>query len=934
MHVNFQFMRGILTAILLLSAGSKLLAQTGGLAGAVTDAITGRELVGVTISLKPGGTEDVTDVEGRFLFSNIAPGIYSLELREINHKTTYVPLLRVTANEITVVRIAMFDSVKSLAGVVITARKPEKNNNAGVASERKSSPSIMDGLSQETIKTTPDRNTAEAMRRVSGISIQDNKYPVIRGLADRYNVAMLNGIPMPSTTPDRKSFAFDVIPSNLLDNLLVVKSGMPDQPGEFAGAVILINMRDVPDENVQTVSLGFGGYTNTMGRAMNWQTNSGADFLGMGASGRLLPASMPVRGDYMASLTRADRAEFSKKFSNDWGLQSRTALPSLQFQFSNSTRFLFSGRPTGVLFALSYSRIQKFNELSRTEFNSNAVTRKYSDQLYNDNVLLGGILNFAMKVNKKNKITWRNFINNNAFEENNVREGTDYERGTDEQSRGLSYSYNYFFGSQLSGEHFIPSAEIKFKWDAGAQIVNRSAPDYRRLLYTRNTGTTDPFKAAVGPGASFTNAGKMYTGMEENIRFAGYSFLRTFLADRYKMDLKAGGFHQLKSRTFQARVLSVVDNSFDTPDSLKYLNANQIFDPSNMGGNGFRYDEIDDPSYSYTGTSSLHAAYLMMDNIFDRFFRVTGGVRVEKFFQEMKTKKAGVGDINPKLDDLNILPSLAFTFLLTPRTNLRFGYAATVTRPDFREISPFSYFDFINFVSIVGNDTLRSGTIQNFDIRYETFPGDGQSFSIGAFIKDFRNPVEQAVSLVSQDPVRSLQFKNATVATVYGAEMEFRYKLKKFSYSLRNYELASNINYTFSEVRFQYFDSTGSVANVSRPLQGQSPYIINAGLYYYNRAKGVSFAINYNTLGHRLYSVGTTNYPDFYEKTRHILDIQVAKSLSKRAEVKFTAGDIFSQDLVLYQNTDNQRSFSDTDRVVNRMKIAPLLLLNFTYRIR
>ena len=229
---------------------------------------------------------------------------------------------------------------------------------------------------------------------------------------------------------------------------------------------------------------------------------------------------------------------------------------------------------------------------------------------------------------------------------------------------------------------------------------------------------------------------------------------------------------------------------------------------------------------------------------------------------------------------------------------------------------------------------MRSGTIQNFDIRYETFPGDGQSFSIGAFIKDFRNPVEQTVSLVSQDPVRSLQFKNATVATVYGAEMEFRYKLKKFSYSLRNYELASNINYTFSEVRFQYFDSAGSVANVSRPLQGQSPYIVNAGLYYSNRAKGVSFAINYNTLGHRLYSVGTTNYPDFYEKTRHILDIQVAKSLSKRAEVKFTAGDIFSQDLVLYQNTDNKRSFSDTDRVVNRMKIAPLLLLNFTYRIR
>ncbi|MCC7298696.1 MAG: TonB-dependent receptor [Bacteroidia bacterium] len=927
-------MRVLITAVLLLFIQYRVQAQAGGLAGAVTDAITGRELVGVQVILKPGLIDDATDVEGRFLFSGIEPGIYSLELREPNHKTTYVPLLRVSANEITVVRIAMFDSVKVLTGAVITARKPQKNNNAGVASERKSSPSIMDGVSQETIKTTPDRNTAEVLRRVSGIAIQDNKYPIVRGLSDRYNLAMLNGVPMPSTTPDRKSFAFDVIPSNLLDNLLVLKSGMPDQPGEFAGAVLLVNMRDVPDENVQTFSLGFGGYTNTVGKQASWQTNKGADFAGLGNSGRLLPSGMPASGDYMANLTRAERAAFSKKFENDWGLKSSTTLPALQFQFSNSSRFLFSGRPTGVLFALSYSNLKRINSIDRAEFNTSANTRKYTDKQFTDNVLLGGILNFAIKVNKKNKITWRNFVNNNAFEENNVRTGTDFERGSEERSWGMNYSYNYFLGSQLSGDHFIPAWEVKFKWDASAQVVNRNAPDYRRLLYTRNMGTNDPFKAAIGPGASFANAGKMYTQMQENIRFAGYSFLKSFLADRYKTDIKIGGFHQIKNREFKARVLSVVDNSFDTPDSLKQLAPEFIFAPENMGGDGFRYDEIEDPSYSYTGNSALHAGYIMADNIIDRFFRITGGVRIEKFYQIMKTEKSGIGKITPKIDNLNILPSLALTLLLNQRSNLRFSYAATVTRPDFREISPFSYFDFINFVSIVGNDTLKSGNINNFDFRYETFPGDGQSFSVGAFIKDFKNPVEQMVSLVSQDPVRSIQYKNAAAATVYGAEMEFRYKLKKVAYKLRNFEMSGNLAYTFSEVRFQYIDSSGKAANVARPLQGQSPYIINWGLYYNNRARGVSFAVNYNTIGPRLYSVGTTNYPDFYEKPRHVLDLQISKAMSQRAEFKLTLGDVLFQDFVLYQNADDKHGYKKTDKVVNRMKTAPLVLLNFTYRIK
>lgn len=919
-----------LTLLVFIALTGSAYGQVGGLAGAVTDATTGRELVGVTVILKPGIKEDITDVEGRFLFNNLQPGIYSLELREINHKTTIIPILRVTANEISVVKLTMYDSVKALSGIIITAKKPRAENNAGVAMERKSSPNIMDGISQESIKRTPDRNTAEAMRRVSGITILDNKYPVVRGLSDRYNMALLNGVPMPSTLPDRKTFAFDAIPAGLLDNLLVIKSALPDQPAEFAGAILLINTRDIPDESVQTLSLGFGGFSNSIGQKGKWQTNDAPDYFGLGAWGRQLPTGISTTGNYMSNLTKAERTEFSKKFTNDWGLKESTILPGIQFQYSNSSRFRFAKKEAGSLFALSYSRMSRLNSIERKEFNTNGITRDFKDMQYTDNVLIGGMFNFSVKINRKNKITFRNFINNNATEENNVREGTNLESGTFQKAYSMNYLQNYYIGTQLAGDHFFPKSGLKLKWDAGLQKVMRNTPDYRRLLYTQNTGVPgDELKAAVGPQSNFGNAGKMFMDMHENIKFFGYSFLKSYYKDNFKSDLKFGGFHQFKNREFNTRLFSVVENP-DIDESLKLLSPDKIFAPDNMSSTGFRYDEIADPFYHYTGTQNLNAGYVMTDNIIDRVFRITGGVRVEKFMQQLVTKNKQDSTIKPTIDNLNILPSGAFTIMVTNKTNLRLSYARTVSRPDFREISPFSYFDFVNYISVTGNDKLTSGQINNFDLRYETFPGDGQSFSVGAFYKKFLRPIEQIVSTVVQDGNRSIQFQNAPSAIAYGAEAEFRLKLKKLMRKLKNWEISGNLAYINSEVQLK--DSVSGTK--TRPLQGQSPYIANLGLFYNGRSSGWSFAINYNLIGPRIYSVGTANYPDFYDKNRHVLDVQVAKSLNNRSEIKLSVGDILAQDYVLYQNMDAKTAYSTSDHVVNRMKTAPFFLLNFVFRLK
>lgn len=920
-------MKHLLSLLTITILSSYAYSQVGGLAGAVTDATTGRELVGVTVILKPGNKEDFTDVEGRFLFNNLQPGIYALELREVNHKTTIIPILRVSSNEITVVKLVMYDSVKALSGIVITAKKPRAENNAGVAIERKSSPNIMDGISQESIKRTPDRNTAEVMRRISGVTILDNKYPVVRGLSDRYNMALLNGVPMPSTLPDRKTFAFDAIPAGLLDNLLVLKSALPDQPGEFAGAVLLINTRDIPDESVQTISVGLGYLGNSIGKNGNWQTNQAPDYLGLGHWGRQLPTGIPAAGNYMSTLTKSERTEFSKKFNNDWGLKSQTMIPGLQFQYSNSSRFRFATKAAGSLLAISYSRISKINEIERKEFNTNGITRDFKDNQYTDNVLIGAMFNFSVKLNKKNKITLRNFLNNNATEENNTREGVNIESGTYQKAYSLNYLQNYFIGTQLAGDHFFPKSGLKFKWDGGLQKVIRNTPDYRRMLYTRDASLmNDPLRSAVGPQSNFGNAGKMKMDLSENIQFFGYSFMKSFYKDDFKSDVKFGGFHQFKNREFNTRLFSIVENP-SINDSLKLQTPDKIFSPENMSATGFRYDEISDPSYRYTGKQHLNAGYIMADNIFNRIIRISGGVRVEQFYQQLTTRNKKDSIITPTINNVNILPSGSLTVLATNKTNIRFSYSRTVTRPDFREISPFSYFDFVNYISITGNEKLTSGQINNYDIRFETFPGDGQSFSVGAFYKKFNNPIEQIVSSVVQDGNRSIQFQNAPSATLYGAEAEFRFKLKKLMRKLKNWEVSGNLALINSAVKLK--DSA-----LSRPLQGQSPYIANLGLFYNGRSSGWSIAFNYNLVGPRIYSVGTANYPNFYDKNRHVLDLQLAKSLNNRSELKLSIGDVISQDFVLYQNTDNKTSYSSKDKVVNRMKTAPFFLMNFVFRLK
>ena len=268
--------------------------------------------------------------------------------------------------------------------------------------------------------------------------------------------------------------------------------------------------------------------------------------------------------------------------------------------------------------------------------------------------------------------------------------------------------------------------------------------------------------------------------------------------------------------------------------------------------------------------------------------------------------KSDVGtDIAVDDTQLDILPSVNFIYSLNKKQNLRLSGSKTLNRPEFRELAPFLFFDFDTRFNTSGNPDLKITEIYNADLRYEFFLGRGQLFSASAFYKNFKNPIElQALANNSN------KYQNATAGTNYGVELEFRLLLSTFfgakeTKFLDDLTLFSNLAVIRSEVDI----SNLTPSAVATPLQGQSPYVFNAGLQYINKEMGWSFSANTNRVGNRITIHGnqTTGNasPAYWEKARTFLDFQIAKSfLKNKIELKLNVQNVLAQDLVFYQNND------------------------------
>lgn len=941
-------MKKSVVLILLLLCSFSLFAQKGKIAGKISNS-RNEGLSGVTIKIGGAATGFVkSDVDGRYSFTAEPGKKYSITVSYIGYKDKTIDDISLTnANEEETVNIVMEEGGTALEGVTVKASSSRTGARAetinALISYQKNTSAVAQVISGEAIRRSPDKNTGEVLKRVPGTSVQEGKYLVVRGLADRYNQAILNGVLLSSTEPDRKTFSFDVFPAPMIDNIIINKAFVPELPGEWAGGLIQVNTKDVPSSNFFTVQIGTGFNTQTAGSDFYHYQGGKSDWLGFDDGTRGLTAGFPTKSEFNA-LDQGQKTIYGRVFKNIWSTQKNDAnfFPVTNKSFQVSGGFntkLGEKNKLGVVLALTYNQSFK-----RTNFDNRlysitggvaSLNFDYHNDKYAQDVLWGALGNVTLQLGNNNKISWKTILNVNATDYTTKRTGKDFENdpinGENIRASELALKSNTFFNTQVTGDHNLPSLKTKLHWYGSFNILDQYIPDQRRIQYNQNvTVPGSPYLLLVSASKTSQRSGSRYFGfLNDYIYTSGGDATKTFNMGGLTQSVKAGYMLQVKDRLFDSRPFSIYLPS-DNP-SLRLLSEENVFADANFGNgfdNKFAFNEISGEQYRYLANTILNAGFLQFDNQINAKLRATWGLRWENFDQVVGSmKEKDPRHVHSKVDDF--LPGLNLTYKQNDKTNIRLSGSQTVIRPEFRELSPFAFFDFDLGATTTGNKALVRTKVTNADLRWEMYPRAGELFTIGVFYKYFDKPIELFFNQTGAGSSSTFNYINADKASGYGVEVDFRKKLDVVADGLRNFTFQGNFSYIYNRV-------TSEGTNLDRPMQGQSPYLINATLQYDVEKLGLNTTLLFNQIGRRILYVGSSDYPPVWENPRPLVDFQIAKKVLKRkGEVKLNVSDLLNQVAYYYHDLNNNGKFEKTtDAISIARKYGTNVSISFSYNIK
>ena len=915
--------------------------QAGKITGKVVNTSSGQPLGGATLILIEKSLSRAADLNGVFSFSKLAPGKYSIKCTYAGFQDKIIEEIVVKENDNSDISISL---ESKLSGEVVVTSTTKRIKAAGetVASlliAQKNSANVSDGITAESIKRTPDRSSSDVIKRVSGASIQNDRFAIIRGINDRYNSAFINGAPLPSTESDRKAFAFDIFPSAILDNLVIFKTATPDKTGEFGGGIIEITTRSTSSKPVGIISIGQGFNSLTTGTNRYVSEMKGKnDLLGLDDGSRALPAGLPPDLNSFNNLSFDEQLNLAKSFTRyKWGIRNVHTRPNLSFQLAKSfninrkqEEFLAS------LFSITYNRSFVFSSGERNSYDGPGTytgipdpvsnpdyypiqRRKAIDSIYNEEVIWAALGNLSVKINNRNNLSWKNNLSINT-DNRLVRRVGNYDFN-DEPNAIISETYRAFISnkissSQLIGEHQIGPKKTRVNWLAAYSKVSRGIPN-------QMISSNGSLPSSVGGEGQ--NGSMVSTNSQENIRNAKMDISQpyTFMKNSQNL-LKIGAGYQYRERDFTSRQLGFLQylgSTYERDQSVYNLPEDQRFLGQYLGlmANGKAGVAVRDgtvPNSKYSATSITTHAYIMNDQRFKKM-RLIYGLRMESFNQKLEAPQRGLTTINLDYTKVDYLPSANFVYALNPKTNLRLSYSETLNRPEFRELAPFGFYEYVTGLYVFGNENLTRAKINNYDFRYEIYPGRAQLLSASVFYKKFTDPVE-FVTLPTN--INEATYENNPTATIYGLETEFRVLLstlfgtKSENAFFSKVTLSGNAALIKSEVPLGNKGADSS--ELTRPLQGQSPYIINFSLAYSDEKAGLSSTLSLNRIGQRLAIAGNRDRPDFYEKERTVIDFQITKTfLDNKVELKVNARDLLAQQIPVYMDMDKTKSFTEPDRI-------------------
>ncbi len=880
-------MRHFITAstllALFLAGAGPVLAQNASVYGTVVDQESGEELVGANILLIGTTVGGTTALDGAFRIRNVPPGTYSVRFSFIGYTAKMVTGVTVKAGESLKLDIVLSTEAFKQDEVVVTAERVLATESALLA-ERKKSATIGDGISAEQIKKAPDATTGDALKRVTGLTIVDNKYVYVRGVTDRYNGTSLNGVSVTSTDTDvdRKSFAFDMIPSNLLENTVVVKTATPDMAGDFSGGFVQVNTLDFPSKRVIRLGLSSSYNNNTSTQGFRASQGGSRDWLGFDDGGRAFPAKA------------MGTQQLAQALPNTWASRNQRAPVNGSFNIAVGDRIPIGQDECGFVGALSYSNTftkTTFREAPAYVYGGSPVFRFEGDR-YEYSVLWAGLLDLNYKISNEHKISFRNSYNQSAEDKVSLTNGVNL-AGSNSRRQSAEWNQRSLYIGQIGGEHLLSGlGGLEAQWKLFASSSKAQTPDRKQVEYTLGSSNDEAL------GENYRTWSKL------NERSRGLSLDLTYPLGPAKIKVGASG--ELKDRSFGIRAFSTIPGRDPRYFSLILLPVDQIFAPENFGQGKFSFIEASAFTGAYNGTQRVNAYYIMVDlpiDILGNHFRITGGARLENSEHNVLSPEA-LDDPTPvtaQLQNTDILPSVNITYNVTETINLRLAHYQSVNRPEFRELANVLYLDFDRDQNVLGNPSLSRAYVHNYDVRLELFPDIGEVLAVSYFTKQFHNAIEERLIAAPDRYVRT--WFNSPRGTNSGWEVEARKSLAFLGGLFQGFSVSGNYTSIISEV--EYTDSKTDiggrtvVTTATRPMQGQSPWTWNLALLYTMPDWGTAVSLFYNKFGRRLEAVGDVRDQDVYEEPRDIVDAAVTQRLFAGVEAKFAVKNMAGKERVL-----------------------------------
>lgn len=962
-------MRFSLVLLLLLWSFSSW-SQKGVISGTVTEKDNGdAPSYGAIVRVDSTTLGCPADFDGKFKMS-VPPGTYSVSCKYTGYAPVVVKNVVVTSGKTTNVdfpleKAAQLVGTDSNAFVTIIGIRPTQSQ-ATVLKDIQEGNKAADGQGQAEIKKTTASDAGQVARRIPGVTLVDNRFIIIRGLSERYNAVLLNNVLAPSVETDVKAFSFNLIPAPMIDRFMIYKSASPDLPGEFAGGAVQITTTEIPQQTSLNVNYQIGYRSGTTFDAFRNNQVGTKDALGLGLKSRALPNIPTDLRDQ--SLTPQQIQEAGLNFDNTWNWQEENASPDQRFNITLSNRVSKPKYQFGNITSINYSNTNLFFTQNRLDFNVydpntgiDDTIINYNDAVYTNSVRVAFVQNNAIRFGKtgQHKIAFKNLFNQLGDNETTFRTGDNFEDGDYREEYSFHYVQRSIYTSQLTGEHALNDKRTRVDYSLAYSMGRRDDPDWRRARYSRSFGApdTDPMYVYVPNAAQPFFLGRIFVSMDEST-VAGTANVEqdiTIGADSatkktgYSFTLKGGIYIEHKERSFGVRNLGYRAASFQTFGNYTLLSTpvDQIFDPANINTtDGLAIDEDTKKSDAYVCSNDLTAGYLMGVFPFGSFkgkldgekherVRVSAGARAEHNIQRLNSNTFGGDTVIVNNDVLRILPSVNIAWNFTERMLARVAYGKTLNRPEFREIAPLYFFDFISNSINVGNDSLKTASIDNLDVRWEFYPRPGENITFGAFYKKFENPIEMYfVPGVGAGGTRSFTWGNAPLAESYGIEIEIRKKLDSINVPvIRNLSVVANAAYIHSEI---ILSNTGSATQqTKRPMMGQSPWIANAGLFYQNDSTGWQVNVMYNVIGPRVVIVGVLDVPEVYEMPRHQLDLAVVKTMgkNKNVDVRLNVTDLLNQETLMLQDKDGNGLDPLTDNRMNSFKRGTYVTFGVTVRL-